>query len=73
MALKYATEILLSISAAQDEELISNVESDDELKAFLHAVANVVPTMIHNQFTGEDKNWLEMNHIANHLCFELSN
>ncbi len=45
-------------------------ENEDKFKAFIHVILNQVPTMIYGKFTGEDKNMLEVNHIANQLCFE---
>lgn len=40
------------------------------LTHFVHALANLVPTHFYNTFTGENKNNLEFNHIANQLCFQ---
>lgn len=48
----------------------SDFEDDDNLKAFIHALATVVPNRIFNKLTGDEKNILEFNHIANMLIFE---
>ncbi|MCY1720184.1 hypothetical protein OU798_07510 [Prolixibacteraceae bacterium Z1-6] len=45
----------------------------DNLTHFFHALANVAPTHLFNQLTGDDKNQLEFNHVANQLCFQYSN
>lgn len=46
------------------------LEDDNNLTEFLHALANAAPTHIFNQITGDKKNHLEFNHIANRLCFQ---
>lgn len=47
-------------------------EDDDNLKAFMHALATAGPCFIFNMITGENKNHLEFNHVANALVFEFS-
>lgn len=39
---------------------------------FIHAVANVVPNMVYSRLTGDRKNNLEFNHMANQLVFQYS-
>ena len=39
---------------------------------FIHALANLAPNFIYQKVTGDDKNMLEFNHMANHLCFQYS-
>ena len=48
----------------------NDFKDDNNLKDFLHALANVVPTQIYGKLTGDEKNFLEFNHVANQLCFE---
>jgi hypothetical protein len=48
-------------------------EEDDTLTHFIHALANVVPTYIHNALTNNNHNQLQFNHVANQLCFQFSN
>ncbi len=43
---------------------------DEDLTDFIHVITNHVPTMIFNRMTGDDKNLLQVNHIANQLCFQ---
>ena len=63
-----AHEIATLISDAIEDQTI---EIDDEnMTDFMHALANVAPTMIFNGLTGANKNHLEFNHIANQLCFQ---
>lgn len=51
---------------------IREFEDSENFKEFLHALGTVVPAMLYNKLTGEDKNFLEYNHLANSLCFEYS-
>lgn len=46
---------------------------DDNLTHFIHALANVAPTYIHNAITNNKVNQLDFNHMANKLCFQFSN
>ena len=54
--------------AIDQEELMK----DDNLTDFMHALANVAPTHLFNGLTGDNKNQLEFNHLANQLCFQYS-
>ena len=63
------------ICAVQD--CLSNEENENyiELKEeeatdFFHSLANVMPTYIYSNLSGDKKNLLEFNHIANSLCFQ---
>ena len=55
---------------------ISKDEFDDEegnnLTHFFHALATVMPCHMFNNITGNDKNHLEFNHLANQLVFQYS-
>lgn len=48
----------------------TELEDDDNLRAFIHALLNMTPTSIFNTLTGHKKNCLEVNHVANHLIIE---
>ena len=48
----------------------SELQDENNLKDFLHALMNVVPCSVYGKLTGDEKNFLETNHIANQLCFE---
>lgn len=43
---------------------------EDNLTHFMHALINIVPTIFFNKVTGEDKQYIEVNHLANLLCFK---
>lgn len=53
-----------------NEDSTINKMKNEDLTDFIHVIANHVPTMIFNNLTGEDKNLLQVNHIANQLCFQ---
>lgn len=38
--------------------------------AFIYALSTVAPATMYNKLMGEEKNFLEFNHIANQLCFQ---
>lgn len=46
------------------------LKDGENIKAFLHALSNIVPCVIYNNWCKENKNNLEWNHIANQLVFE---
>lgn len=52
---------------------LEDLEGEGNLTAFMHALANAMPCRIYNHLTGDSKNTLEFNHLANHLCFQFSN
>ncbi len=51
---------------------IKDLNAEENLKAFFHALSTVAPTAIFNKMCQDDKNHLEFNHLANQLCFEFS-
>lgn len=51
---------------------IKEFNDEENIKAFIHALATVVPANLFNQFTKLEKNHLEFNHVANALVFEYS-
>lgn len=60
---------------SEGDAMISEQEfevDNDNTTAFIHAMANLVPTLWYNKITGENKNQLHFNHIANQLCFQFS-
>lgn len=73
---QYSTKLLLQIQEMFEDESGGNYIDRQELtdpatlKDFLHAVMNIVPTMIFCKMTGDDKNMIEVNHVANQLLFE---
>jgi thioredoxin reductase len=76
-AAEYAAKIIAHISVIfrEDEECDFKIPQEDlkdnsNVKALIHAIGNMVPTQLYNTVTGDNKNHLEFNHIANHLVFE---
>ena len=53
----------------EDNENYIDINQID-LTDFFHALANVLPTYVFNKHTGDNKNQLEFNHVANQLCFQ---
>ena len=77
--LQYAALITEKLGEIFDEEesnglYINPAELDegDNLTHFIHALANTVPNHVYNKITGENKNNLEFNHIANMLVFQFA-
>lgn len=75
--LEYATIINSQIADVFEEDSDNHIDLDElhdeeNLKSFIYALSTVVPNYLLNKFTGEVKNHLEFNHIANHLIFEFS-
>lgn len=64
---------LASIFDKEGEDFSYDLEQlaeDGELTEFIFALACVVPAKLFNEITGNDKNYLEFNHLANQLCFQ---
>lgn len=71
---EFTIKILEVINEIFDEDSDHFTEiKPSELTDFIHALANVVPTIIYEKITGETVNMLEFNHIANRLCFQNMN
>ena len=73
--LEYAAMISGSIGDMFQEDSNYHIDREeltegDNLTHFFHALANIMPTHIFNNITGDDKNQLEFNHVANDLCFQ---
>lgn len=75
---EYAMKIksqLLDIFDPESENFIDPKEFEedpDNAAAFLHAMATMAPNIIFHRLTGQQKNNLEFNHIANQLVFQYS-
>jgi len=48
---------------------LKDLDSEENLQAFFHALSTVVPCDIFNRIIGDNKNHIEFNHTANLLCF----
>lgn len=73
---QYALCILEAVHKTfdEDEGTINTDEFKDpeNLKRFIHAFANIAPTIFYCETTNKEVNQLEFNHIANQLVFEFS-
>jgi hypothetical protein len=49
---------------------IKELQDEENLKAFFHALSTVMPCQLFNQMVKQDNNILEYNHITNSLVFE---
>jgi ferredoxin-like protein FixX len=73
---EYAIVLIQAIQQAFDKESdiphidINDFADDDNFKCFTHSLANIVPNSIFSKLSGQEKDNLEFNHLANHLCFE---
>ena len=67
------TKKLLSgiVDIIQDEDNENFIDLKEvDLNEFFHALANLTPCIIYEKITGDQKDLLEFNHIANNLCFQ---
>ncbi len=76
---EYAVTIMAKIGELFDEDSdsdykinVNELEDEENMTHFLHALCNIMPTHIYNKFTGDDKNMLAFNYIANQLVFQYS-
>jgi len=71
---EYAATIMAKIGELidNDEIDIKELQEDDNLTHFFHALSNVVPCYLYNKITGSNENLLTFNHISNQLCFQYS-
>jgi hypothetical protein len=74
-AIKLAEAISNVLSDEENENFIDQSEfsEGENLTEFIHALANLMPNIIYSRITGENKNILEFNHLANALCFQYAN
>lgn len=77
--IKYATILTSKIGELFDknDNGILHVDQEDfndgeNLTAFIHALATVMPTLFYNSMTNQEASHLEFNHIANQLVFQFS-
>ena len=74
--LKFAPKIVHLYSELFDEDsehYLGDEIKEEDLTGFFHALTTVAPNHLFNKITGDDKNNLEFNHIANQLCFQFMN
>lgn len=77
--LEYAVKIQGAIAEMFNEESetdykisLDELNQDDNLTHFFHALANIVPCNMYGRMTNNEVNTLDFNHIANQLCFQFS-
>lgn len=75
--LHYAAMLIEKVVEIFDEESEYHIDQEellegDNLIHFFHALANIMPNHLFNKFTGNNKDNLEFNHIANQLVFQYS-
>jgi len=69
------SKLILAISELikdEDNENFIDINKVD-LNDFFHSLANIMPSYIYQKITGDNKNALEFNQLANSLCFEFLN
>lgn len=66
----FTSEILALITEKlqEDEDFTEQMQENPE--EFIFAISTSAPAILFHQLTGESKNFLEFNHLANQLCFE---
>lgn len=76
----YAVKIMDHLQEMFDENSESTHKidlaelADDPKKAtaFIHALANIAPTVIYQKLTGEETDMIGFNHTANRLVFQFT-
>lgn len=56
-----------------DDESSNYIDLDDlgeDATAFIYAMSLCAPAMVYSKLTGDNKNFLEFNHMSNQLCFQ---
>ena len=76
--LQYAAMITGAIGSMFEEDSEWAVDQEELMEGnnlihFMRALANVAPVHLYNSLTGDNKNQLEFNHVANRLCFQYMN
>jgi hypothetical protein len=60
------------LSNEDNEFYIDPEEMEKHATDFCHALMNIMPSHIVAELSGDSKNLLESNHLANRLCFQYS-
>jgi len=74
---QYASLISAKILELFDSEKEGAIPDEDfndnqNVTHFMHALANLVPTYMYFQITGDHKTGIDFNHLANKLVFQYS-
>lgn len=72
---EYAMKLTAAINEVFNDESdnhipIKELMEGDNLTEFFHALSNIMPALIYEQFTKQGLDLLEFNHVANKLCFQ---
>lgn len=73
---EYALKILSQINQMFEEDSDNYIDKEElfeegkNLTDFIHALANIAPTFFFNRVTGDRKNFLQFNHLANQLVMQ---
>lgn len=72
---EYAVIILNQIQEMFSDDCENHIDLEDLQEGnnathFIHALATIVPNMVYNKLTGDNKNHLQFNHMANQLVFQ---
>jgi hypothetical protein len=51
---------------------IEEFKNPDNLRCFIHAIANLLPNSVYCSLTRNEADSLEFNYLANRLCFEFA-
>lgn len=70
MGMLIAGQMLQIFDADESQFHIDPKEVEEDATLFMYAAACIAPAVIYNKITGDSKNFLEVNHIANQLCFQ---
>jgi len=66
---RYTMMILEALSDTIND-LGEELQEDNNLTEFFHALSNLAPTMIYCEITGNPTNVLQFNHLANQLIYQ---
>lgn len=75
--MEYAELLINKVAEMFSEDDINYIDlsemSGDDLTEFFHALSNLMPSHFYNKLTGDNKNILQFNYLANQLVFQYSN
>ena len=71
--IQVTVKILEVLNELINEDDTINKMVHEDFTSFIHVLSNCVPTIVFNKMMGEDMDLLQVNHIANRLCFQNMN
>ena len=74
-SVQYSMKLLSALQTCFDEDSENYIGKKELLEGnnltdFMHALFNMVPTRVYNEFTNDGSDILKCNHIANKLIFQ---